>query len=99
MVPQERAATHRPATRPLACAAYAKQPERRIKFLCDEMLKRPGQWLRVAGYDVPMLPDGTYDRALIQRAVEEHRLPVTRGREMAALANGRVEIASIWKTV
>lgn len=70
-----------------------------MKFLCDEMLNRPGRWLRVAGYDVPMLRDGTYDRALIQRAVEEHRLPVTRGREMAALANGKVEIASIWKTV
>ena len=46
-----------------------------MKFLCDEMLKRLGQWLRVAGYDVLMLPDGTSDRELIQRAVEEHRVP------------------------
>lgn len=68
MVPQERAAIHGPATRPLECAAYAKQPEGRITFLCHEMLNRLGQWLRVAGYDVPMLPDGTSDRELIQRA-------------------------------
>ena len=95
MVPQERSAIHRPATRPLECAAYAKQPERRMKFLCDEMLKRLGQWLRVAGYDVLMLPDGTSDRELIQRAVEEHRVLVTRGREMAALANGRVELTTL----
>ncbi len=36
-----------------------KHPERRLKFLCEEMLKRLGQWLRVAGYDVLMLPDRT----------------------------------------
>jgi hypothetical protein len=59
MVPQARAVTHRPVTRLFACAPYAKQPKRRMKFLCDEMGKRPGEWLRVAGYDVLMLPDGT----------------------------------------
>ncbi len=66
-----------------------------MKFLCDEMLKRLGQWLRVAAYDVLMLPDDTSDRELIQRAVEEHRVLVTRDREMAALANGRVELTPL----
>ena len=41
-----------------------------------------------------MLPDGTSDRELIQRAVEEHRVLVTRGRTKAALANGRVELTT-----
>ena len=65
-----------------------------MKFLCDAMLKRRGQWLRIAGHDVLMLPGGTSDRELIQRAVEEHRVLVTRDREMAALANGRVKLTT-----
>ena len=52
-------------------------------MLCDEMLKGLGKWLRGAGYDVLVLPDGSSDRELIQMAVEEHRVPITRGREMA----------------
>ena len=66
-----------------------------MKFLCDEMLKRLGQWLRAAGYDVLMLPDGTSDRELIQKALEEHRVLVTRDREMAALANTRVKVTTL----
>jgi len=53
-----------------------------VKFLCDEMLKRLGQWLRVAGHDVLILPDGTDDRALVQRAHDEGRLLLTRDRGM-----------------
>ena len=55
-----------------------------MNLLCDPMLKRLGQWLRVAGYDVLMLPDGTSDRELVQRAVEEHRVAVTRPRDGGA---------------
>lgn len=51
-----------------------------MRFLCDEMLKRLGQWLRAAGYDVVTLPDGTDDRSLIDRAVREHRVLLTRDR-------------------
>ena len=49
-----------------------------MKFVCDEMLKKLGQWLRIAGYDVVMLPDGSEDRELIELAVREHRLLLTR---------------------
>jgi N-ethylmaleimide reductase len=53
-----------------------------VRFLCDEMLKRLGHWLRAAGYDVLMLPDGTRDRLIIERAREEGRVLLTRDRKM-----------------
>jgi uncharacterized protein with PIN domain len=54
-----------------------------LKFLCDEMLKRLGHWLRAAGYDVLMLPDGSADDEVVQRASEEQRILLTRDRNMA----------------
>lgn len=77
MAPREGAAIHRPATWPLECAADAKQLESRMKLLCDKMLKRLGQWLRVAGCYVLMLPAGASYRELIQTAAQEHRVLVT----------------------
>lgn len=53
-----------------------------MKFLCDEMLKKLGHWLRIAGYDVLMLPDGTADRELIERARHEGRVLLTRDRKI-----------------
>ena len=53
-----------------------------MKFLCDEMLKGLARWLRTAGYDVVMEPDGTGDRPLIERALEEERLLLTRDRTL-----------------
>ena len=53
-----------------------------MQFLCDEMLMRLGQWLRVAGYDVLIMPNGTDDRILYERAKEENRLLLTRDRKM-----------------
>lgn len=58
-----------------------------MKFLCDEMLKNLGQWLRVAGYDVLILPDGTADRLLVERARVEGRLLITRDRKMNEFRN------------
>lgn len=55
-----------------------------MKFVCDEMLKRLGQWLRVAGYDVLILPDGTDDRVLLERAERDQRLLLSSDRRMAA---------------
>lgn len=54
-----------------------------MRFLCDEMLKRLGQWLRVAGYDVSILPDGTPDRELERVAGEDNRILLTRDRHLA----------------
>ena len=52
------------------------------KFICDEMLKSLGHWLRIAGYDVLILPDATPDRVLIERARHDGRLLLTRDRKM-----------------
>jgi len=46
------------------------------------MLKGLGRWLRVAGYDTLILEDGQGDAALLQRAVEEGRLLLTRDRPL-----------------
>lgn len=53
-----------------------------MKFLCDEMLKGLARWLRIAGHDVEMEPDGTADRRLIERAAAEDRLLLTRDRTL-----------------
>lgn len=53
-----------------------------MKFLCDEMLKRLGRWLRAAGYDTVIENDGVRDRELIERAVREGRLLITRDRKL-----------------
>ena len=49
-------------------------------FLVDEMLKGLGRWLRVAGYDTLILEDGQMDAVLLQRAVQDGRLLLTRDR-------------------
>ncbi|OGV73784.1 MAG: hypothetical protein A3B82_03700 [Methylophilales bacterium RIFCSPHIGHO2_02_FULL_57_10] len=46
------------------------------------MLKGLARWLRTAGYDVATEPDGTADRPLIERAVAEERLLLTRDRTL-----------------
>lgn len=53
-----------------------------MKLLCDEMLKGLARWLRTAGHDVAMEPDGTADRCLIERAMAEERLLLTRDRSL-----------------
>jgi uncharacterized protein with PIN domain len=53
-----------------------------VKLICDEMLKGLARWLRTAGYDVEMEPDGTADRLLVERALAEERLLLTRDRSM-----------------
>ena len=54
-----------------------------VRFLCDEMLKGLGKWLRIAGYDVLILPDGSDDQQLLEQALTENRLLLTRDRKIA----------------
>lgn len=51
-------------------------------LFCDEMLARLGRWLRAAGYDVAIAAPGESDRDLLQRAVAERRLFITRDRRL-----------------
>lgn len=52
------------------------------RFLCDEMLKGLGRWLRTAGYDTVIHDDGAPDRLMFERAVAEQRCLVTRDRKL-----------------
>lgn len=49
-------------------------------FLCDEMLKGLGKWLRAAGYDTLIAEAGVSDRELLATAIRENRLLITRDR-------------------
>jgi uncharacterized protein len=49
-----------------------------FKFLCDHMLVRLGRWLRAAGYDTAIIEDALSDREILDRAIHEERLLLTR---------------------
>ncbi|HEC19874.1 MAG TPA: hypothetical protein ENI97_11095 [Gammaproteobacteria bacterium] len=58
-------------------------PQRRKqRFLCDEMLRKLGHWLRAAGYDTVIAVQGTRDRDLLQQAIAEDRLLITRDQKL-----------------
>jgi uncharacterized protein with PIN domain len=47
------------------------------------MLARVGRWLRAAGYDTAIPAPGTGDRALLDTAIAERRMLLTRDRAIA----------------
>jgi len=51
--------------------------EYEIKFIADEMLGKLAKWLRTLGYDTAYYNDGA-DSGLVQRALEEDRIILTR---------------------
>ncbi len=53
-----------------------------MKFLCDEMFQRLGNWLRAAGYDTVIEQQGRSDYELLQQALKEHRLLITRDKKL-----------------
>lgn len=55
----------------------------RRKFLCDQMCLELGRWLRAAGYDVTLAPETLSDKELFDMALEEHRLLLTKDKELA----------------
>jgi len=54
-----------------------------MRFLCDEMLSRLGRWLRAAGYDTVIAGAGQPDRQLLEQALHESRILLTRDRKLA----------------
>lgn len=56
--------------------------EEHYRFLCDEMLRKLGHWLRAAGYDTEIASEGDTDRSLLEKAVAEKRWLITRDRKM-----------------
>lgn len=53
-----------------------------MRFLCDEMLKRLGRWLRAAGYDTLIQENGGADRLMLQLARCDGRLLITRDHKL-----------------
>lgn len=53
-----------------------------LRFICDEMLRGVGGWLRVAGYDTLLPAQGEADATLLARALQEDRWLVTRDRKL-----------------
>ncbi|MBT8439577.1 MAG: hypothetical protein HKP55_02795 [Gammaproteobacteria bacterium] len=47
------------------------------------MLKKLASWLRIAGYDVIVMPDGTSDRDIVNKAMSEKRILLTRDQKIA----------------
>jgi uncharacterized protein with PIN domain len=58
------------------------------RFLCDEMLKGLGRWLRAAGYDTVIAAGGLPDRVIAARCAEEDRVLLTKDRQLAATVSG-----------
>lgn len=52
------------------------------RFLADVMLGRLAKWLRIIGYDTLYFRDMD-DRELIRRAIQDHRILLTRDRELS----------------
>mgnify|MGYP002713022024 CR=1 FL=1 len=59
-----------------------KQSDIPPRLLCDEMLARLARWLRAAGHDTLLEEDGHSDHHLVEQAVREGRVIITRDREM-----------------
>jgi uncharacterized protein len=57
-----------------------------LRFLCDEMLRGLGRWLRAAGYDTIIAEGGLPDRALALRCAKEERILLTKDRQLASIA-------------
>lgn len=47
-------------------------------FFCDEMLAGLGKWLRAAGYDTAIAERNTDDKSILERAIKEKRILITR---------------------
>jgi uncharacterized protein len=62
------------------------------RFLCNEMLRGLGRWLRAAGYDTVIAAGGLSDRALAARCAEEDRILLTKDRDLAATAAGTAPV-------
>ncbi|WP_455207674.1 DUF5615 family PIN-like protein [Kaarinaea lacus] len=59
-----------------------RTPTDKTRFLCDEMLQGLARWLRAAGYDTEVCKTGMPDRSVLQQAVNDNRLLITRDHKL-----------------
>jgi uncharacterized protein with PIN domain len=69
--------------------------QRAMRFLCDEMLRALGKWLRAAGYDTVIAEGGLPDRVVAGRCAAENRILLTKDRHLAATAAGGARIVLV----
>lgn len=55
------------------------------KFLCDQMVSRIGKWLRASGYDTVIIHEPLKDRQILDMAIAENRLLITRDRHFLTM--------------
>jgi uncharacterized protein len=65
-----------------------------MKFLCDQMLVRLGRWLRAAGYDTEIIEQSIPDDEILEQAIEEGRLLLTRDKHLREMRGHRKSV--IW---
>lgn len=56
-----------------------------LRFLCDEMLRGVGDWLRIAGYDTLTPREGIPDESVLEVAIQDNRWLITRDRGLHEL--------------
>ncbi len=59
--------------------------EDKMKFICDHMLIRVGKWLRAAGYDTKIVTTSISDQEVLNLALSENRLLMTRDRHFSKI--------------
>jgi uncharacterized protein len=60
-----------------------------MRLLIDEMLTGLARWLRAAGHDAALAPPGAPDLTLIEQALADARVLVTKDRALHHRASGR----------
>lgn len=56
-----------------------------MRFICDEMLLHLGKWLRVAGYDTLTVQNSMPDRAILDIAIKQQRILITRDKHFTSM--------------
>ena len=70
------------------------QSSKPIRFLCDEMLTGLARWLRAAGYDTEVCDPAVADRKVLERAINDNRILITRDQKLLEMRNA--ENSVIW---
>ena len=60
-----------------------------MRFLCDEMLIGLARWLRAAGYDTEVCDSAAADRAVLEHAINDNRILITRDQKLLELRHAQ----------
>ena len=60
-----------------------------VRFLCDEMLTGLARWLRAAGYDTEVCASAVADRSVLEHAIKDNRILLTRDQKLLEMRNAK----------